>query len=885
MIFSIIIFSLLIVIILCIIYIIYLKIYKKYTRERFAFMSVALICGLFSTILLQIYSSQGYVSAVINTSNLFFKTKFSLYETDFRDHLLTIICFTVLINFIYKVHKNWNGPISEIHFNKMRFSENPSLFNEAALQFKDFMSSEKLIIPHNNIEKNSRFNIFNISEEEKTPWFENAFELLTFSDPQYKINLEEDYFAEEKVFISKYGTFNQNIAILCVINEPSEKIIKKFIKFTTSQQVPFTKHIIAIKNSKSFSETLSIDGTEIILKSEQEMLENLIDFSSYKHFITDQFKVKEISAGSNLTLEQIYVDLNGKTEEGNLIGQVENFISDWLIDRTENKHLAILGEYGCGKSVLSLKLTYDILHSRKFGDRIPILLELRGKSPRNLNVTEMLSTWGANYRLDASSLLKLHKAGKLLIIFEGFDEMDMIGDREMRLNHFQRLWEFAIPQSKIIITGRPNFFLDNKELKINLGIDKQYDNSHFCEAIYLEKFNPEQIKKALRNTDNNTREQVLDILSNSTNPNFYDLVSRPAILYLVAVIWKDRNLSDIKDKINSAVIISEFIKYAYSRQESKNILFPLSENEREYFMYGIAVGMLFLNDYSNQISKIDLENIILKLYKNFPEEIPLSTSAIQVRREPLKTRMIDNNHAEETILTDVRSCGILVNELSRKDFFKFAHKSFLEYQVSKYFVESILQDKGEYNVIMNSITNSLDISLALFKHSPETIAFTSEILISKLNLVSTDDNLKLGKELFRILYPNKTLGKIPFLAAFLDSLSVSRRFQLIYSILFSIISMVFIFFFKELVFKNIIWLILFVALPVPMIFLIYYKANFSNTGKRVTIWFQCCKQLNIPDNVIYNIVPKSYIEIAKNPQFANSLFELFIISKKIINKK
>ncbi|MBK7222591.1 MAG: hypothetical protein IPH94_15125 [Saprospiraceae bacterium] len=63
-------------------------------------------------------------------------------------------------------------------------------------------------------------------------------------------------------------------------------------------------------------------------------------------------------------------------------------------------------------------------------------------------MTEILSTWAANYRLDTASLLKLHKAGKLLIIFEGFDEMDMIGDREMRLNHFQRLWEFAISKSK-----------------------------------------------------------------------------------------------------------------------------------------------------------------------------------------------------------------------------------------------------------------------------------------------------------------------------------------------------------------------------------------------------------------------------------------------------
>lgn len=857
---SIIIFVLLVIVLLCLLYIMYLIYFKKYTRERFAFMAVTLMSGLFSTLILQVNSSQGYVTAIINTSNFFLNTSISNYSTDIKDHLITLIGFVLLMRFISKLHKNWDGPISETLYNKRRFHENPTMLAEALIQLKDFLSKEKIIVPHVEGSKNKNYNIFSEHEADKMPWYENVYELLSFSDSQFKIDLIKDYYSAEKTFISKYGQTNQNIAIFCAIDYPNDSTIRNFVLFTKSQKLVFSKYIIAIKNYKGEIENIKKLDTDITVRNEDEMLNSLIDFSSYSHFIKDMFTSKEITVGSNITLNDIYVQLNAKNDNEEQIGEIESFVSKWLNSNDDNKHLALLGEYGCGKSVLSLKITHELLQSRNKNTRIPILIELRGKSPRNLSVTEILSTWASNYRLDAASLLKLHKAGKLLIIFEGFDEMDMIGDREMRLNHFQRLWEFAIPKSKLIITGRPNFFLDDKELKTNLGIDKPFETSHYCEAIHLEKFNNEQIKLALRNIDKNTREQVIEILDKSTNSNFYDLISRPAILYLVAVIWKERKLSELKDKINSAIVISEFIKYSYSRQSIKSIQFPLTEKEREYFMLGIAVGMFWQTEFSNQINKNDLENIILKLYKNFPSEITSSENATQPKRKKLKERMIDNNQAEETVLTDVRSCGILVNDLTRKDYFKFAHKSFLEYQASLYFVESVLQDKGDYNIIMNAITNSLDITVSGFKHSQETISFTSEILISKLELSKSDDPHKVCRHLFSILYPNKLLGKHPVLAALFDM--YLPVIILTYSFLLSAVILTSQFFLgnQEDFFKMPFLSSIFMVLSIIMFFGGFYsRFILRHPGRQTLIWLQCCEQLNISEKEIEKVVPKKYI--------------------------
>jgi len=881
---------LLIVVLICLVYIWYLKYFKKYSRERFAFLGVTVMSTLFTTLMVQIYSSQGYVSAFINTSNFIFSTRLTNYETDIKDHLLTLIGLIFMMSFIFKIFKNWDGPISESHYNKLKYHENSTIFNEAFLQLKAFLSKENSIVLHQENGKNKNYNIFTAFEDDKMPWYENVFELLTFSNIQYKIDLQKDYYSDEKCFISKYGLNNENIAILCSIELPNDSAIRKFILFTKRQKIEFSKYIIAVKNHVGPIQLIKKYDAEITIRNENEMINSLIDFSSYKQYIKDQFTLKEITNGSNITLSNIYVQLTGKNDNNESIGEIENYVFNWLNCNHDNKHLAILGEYGCGKSVVSLKITHELLESKVENCRIPILIELRGKSPRNLNVTEILSTWASNYRLDSSSLLKLHKAGRLLIIFEGFDEMDMIGDREMRLNHFQRLWEFAIPKSKIIITGRPNFFLDDKELKLNLGIDKPYQTSHYCEAIHLEKFDKEQIKLALRNIDKITREQVVEILEKSTNSNFYDLVSRPAILYLVAVIWKERKLSDIKEKINSAVVISEFIKYSYSRQNSKkDAKFPLTEREREYFMLGISVGMLRSTEFSNQLSKNELENIILKLYKNFPYELSSSETAIQSKRKPLKDRMIDNNQAEDTVLTDVRSCGILVNDLTRKDYFKFAHKSFLEYQVSQYFVESILQDKGDYNIMMNSITKALDNSISEFKHSKETISFTAEILISKLNLNKSEDPKKVCKKLFSILYPIKFFAKHPYIAAYIDMYVPSN---ILVSFFMSIPMTVYLYW--ELLQRDqmklkvmpISFLIIMSIFFGVYIAIFFNKVYFRNNLKRSVIWLKCCNQLNIPRETIIQVVPKRYISYIGGERISDpiSSFISLIVKIKTLNK-
>ena len=168
-------------------------------------------------------------------------------------------------------------------------------------------------------------------------------------------------------------------------------------------------------------------------------------------------KLAESNDDDNLTLNDVYVASQylyqsdqGKKE----ISQetVATYLQKWL-NKSEREQIILLGEYGQGKSTTTLMLTYHLIQGKP--SRIPILIELRGKTPKNesQHPLDFLSAWGRQYNLSGEALGILHKAGRLLLIFEGFDEMEL-SVNQTREQHFSRLWSFDHPNAKILFTGR-----------------------------------------------------------------------------------------------------------------------------------------------------------------------------------------------------------------------------------------------------------------------------------------------------------------------------------------------------------------------------------------------------------------------------------------------
>ena len=219
--------------------------------------------------------------------------------------------------------------------------------------------------------------------------------------------------------------------------------------------------------------------------------------------------------------------------------------------------------------------------------RVPIVITLRGKTPSSLSASQLVATWAVDFGINVNSVMKLIKAGNILLSFEGFDEMAHTGTAEFRLAHFRRLWEFVShPEAKVIVTGRPNFFLDTQELEAILGVRERSVAGPYVDVLRLRPFSVDQIKESLRSLPESTADEITTMATN--NERFYDLASRPSLLYVVSQLWESENLSKRTDELTSAFLLERFITNSYRRQEAKQTsterFMNLTSLELQYFM-------------------------------------------------------------------------------------------------------------------------------------------------------------------------------------------------------------------------------------------------------------------------------------------------------------
>lgn len=666
---------------------------NKYTRERYAFFSSALIFNICIFAITTIYGESLVITILNYILGYFNQPLIEKYVLSFSDRALVILIIGIFAYYLHNIYTKWNASISLRQHELTECLKDTHYLLEAWYALTHWNNLQ--IYNSQELQKEQ----FNIKEAkiQRLSWHEQVAELLTLYSNQYFINVKTDWYEQEHCFISSYGQSHFPLAIFCKHEEPSIAKINEFIKFAHGIiKTDDCKLIVAIKKGNVDKIIKTISGFEYRLVSEEQLLNKLINFQDYYRAIQDNYENTPIMDGYKYTLNDIYTEPQCIVQEGKgkdiSLSSIEDYIISWINDPRDKKQIAILGEYGQGKSVLSQRIAYKLIHSPELSERIPIIMELRGQFPKaNKNILYFFSDWCLQYGINPKALLKLYYAGKLLLIFEGFDEIEMVGDRKVRMEHFKSIWECCTSNSKVIITGRPNYFSNDREQKIFLRTKETEFTRQYCREIYIQKFDKQRVVNTLREFPTDVRTEIVEVWEQqSKNSSFIDLISRPSSLFLTGAIWKERNLSIMKDKLNSSTIINEFLLHCYDRQEQKEYKeVILTRNERAYFMQGIAVGMVLENKYTNQISEANLNALVKRLIEKFPDK--LSDDNFDPFNKRLKKRY-NKRYNEDDILLDIRTCGVLVRDTMTVDTFKFAHKSFLELLVSKYYVTYLFQD-------------------------------------------------------------------------------------------------------------------------------------------------------------------------------------------------
>jgi len=814
---------------------------RHYTRERFAFAALAALTSLIAIATISTFIGAAPWQVLFTFFAQGQGLEYTPKETTRLEYGFFILLFVFFILIIKHIYDNWPGTITIEQYKRAQRQEPSSFVIDGVAEFGRIV--KRLPAPEIYNPDDTR-GIGSVLEGSKETliWHEQALDLIMLSSKSYFFDRDDGWHDQQKCWIGRQKKTGDTVVLACWTEPPTESQLQTLFDYAGSQTKPAKNSqlemIVAIRQG-AHVETREINGVQVKFENEAHLLDNLVDFSDYRTDIKDKVEKTRLTDSERLTIKDIYVPsaftIEGKAEETHQ--NIEDYLHNWLPDVSQ-RQIALLGEYGQGKSTGSLLFTYHLLTQAQ-PTRIPILIELRGKSPRNMTLEEILAAWAVPYGIAPRALMKLLIAGRLLLILEGFDEMDLIGDAEMRLNHFRTLWQFCYPKSKMIITGRPNFFLDDHEMKAALGIQEPSLERPYCEAVHLSPFAVNKIEESLRATDKQTREEIVQLAKE--DDKFKEIVSRPSLLYLVSTLWKDKKLSQYKGRMNSALVMGMFIKQSLARQTAKVLdhrnFMVLNSSEREYFMLGIAAYMA-VNKLPNQITKQQLDEAVRLLLKVIPDSASAVDRMLGEKSTPLRQRLSkdDEEKALEYVKTDVRSCGLLVSDLSKSSAFKFAHKSFMEYLFASLVHNRLIKEKlsGKEVEITDSILYALNISprLDILRYQ-ESVSFMAELLYD--NIFNSNENFykgeyEIAEKSFGIIVSNyfgsKINWKLILIMKFLIvGLETLRGPILFFGLLLAKLLP------KDLIKEGIAW------------------APFQ-------LWYQCCQALNIDREEIAKVVGK-----------------------------
>jgi hypothetical protein len=146
---------------------------------------------------------------------------------------------------------------------------------------------------------------------------------------------------------------------------------------------------------------------------------------------------------------------------------IDEYIDSWLEDKSK-RHLALLGDYGTGKSWFCLRLAKhlaDVYRKTAGSSALPLLISFKYYKP-NMDLGELIGQElfnGYGVEINNPVLLRRHiLSGKVLLILDGLDEMAReLGERTALVAYSRLGIASEIP--KIIITCRTHFFYSGSE--------------------------------------------------------------------------------------------------------------------------------------------------------------------------------------------------------------------------------------------------------------------------------------------------------------------------------------------------------------------------------------------------------------------------------------
>ncbi|MEO0446401.1 MAG: NACHT domain-containing protein, partial [Verrucomicrobiota bacterium] len=286
-------------------------------------------------------------------------------------------------------------------------------------------------------------------------------------------------------------------------------------------------------------------------------------------------------------------------------------LKDWLADPEAPPFLAVLGEYGMGKTTVLQRLTQDLLQLRKEDPSLPlpIFIDLK-KFVHDRNKTsvptldEILTdiiarAWPyeeGTPSITTEDIIRLAHEQKALVIFDGLDEKIIHLTQDEAASFINALWGVLPPakpgqpiESKLILSCRSHYFPDLvSQQGLLTGNDRHGIRTEDYRACIMLPFQEEQIRGYFTSLFGEDQAGPFLDLVDSIH-NLRDLAQRPYLLSLIAddIEWLENQRATGKT-VTAITLYDRFTERWLDRDTGKHIF---TKTDKRRMMEDLAAAL------------------------------------------------------------------------------------------------------------------------------------------------------------------------------------------------------------------------------------------------------------------------------------------------------
>jgi WD40 repeat protein/3',5'-cyclic AMP phosphodiesterase CpdA len=394
--------------------------------------------------------------------------------------------------------KRWQGDNSVSKTGNEWFREETVSF-EKTLEALEEMGPGELLIPLERVGANRRF-----AEKREHSFLDEVLEVHRLRQEKDGCRIQPPRMIEAPLPVNAYAEIlktEPHSAVveqyaLCAVEEITESFLACVLDHVHEKyrrRDPAAVSYIVVRKTPEAALLKKIEGTRIRLMSYTEC-QGLIDFESYLKNQTEKLESDPIYP------PELYVPQRMEYHIGADFHRSDDALTEllkWMNDPV-GRFLLVLGRFGTGKTFLIHEI------ARRLGSEgspvTPLLIEMRRLEKAHAMDSLLAQHLVQNgvQRFDTPALQYMIKNGRVVLLFDGFDELALRLSYDKAADHLDTVLQALGGEAKVVVTSRPEHFESDDQISTALG-KRVADLSYQKRTLRLQPFNNDQILHFLVN--------------------------------------------------------------------------------------------------------------------------------------------------------------------------------------------------------------------------------------------------------------------------------------------------------------------------------------------------------------------------------------------------